>query len=82
LKGVGGTIWAPQLPGTVGFWSMIQARSCGNEEKRFFQSASRTPVHSVQTSPLPGQNPPVVLLMKKPRAMHDWFSLTIEAASA
>src|SRR5687767_13899321 len=82
LNGVGGTTRAPQLPGTVGFWSRTHARSCGICERRFIQSTSRTPEQSVHTSPLPGQLPPVVLSEKNPRAMHEEFRRTIEAASA
>ena len=58
LNGVGGTMTAPQLPGHRGVLVEHPGRSWGIRDWRFIQSTSRTPVHSVQRSPLPGQFPP------------------------
>ena len=62
---------APQL-------DLTKAMPCGTPEPRFFQSSSRTPVHSVQGSPLPGQ----VCSLKKPRPMQDVFRRRMAAMSA
>ena len=55
---IGGPEGVPGLlqpPGTVGLSLVTHCRSCGRPDRRFFQSISRTPLHSVQGSPLPPQ---------------------------
>jgi hypothetical protein len=63
LKGVGEigcalTGLTGHEPGTVGFWPSTQEMSWGLPDCRFFQSASRTPLHSTHGSPSPPQTPP------------------------
>ena len=69
-----------QPPGTVGLSLVTHCRSCGRPDWRFFQSISRTPLHSVQGSPLPPQKRRAVV--KKPRPMQEVLRRMTAAPSA